>query len=186
MAQDIIPQVREGQHEDKAVSVCIHYLRKWLLMHSPKRETLKGMSRYRINPTRIETADTTPWRRGGQGVVIVGNLTPPGASDRSLCERLEGFLLKLLKELSRRSRGEPDELPLVADDELVDGGLAELAKEVLKRIQPEAAEVLDTEEMKTVVSGALKTLERKVAVKKLEWPRNDAGESTKFFKVPIG
>ncbi|KIO24061.1 hypothetical protein M407DRAFT_26501 [Tulasnella calospora MUT 4182] len=91
MANIVSPKSTEGQNPTKA------------------RDILNGMALHRIDPTRIKTTDTAKCTRGGQGVVIVGTLSPP---------------------------------------------------ETVKEWLPEV----------------------KVAVKNLEWNRDDAGESAEFFK----
>ncbi|KAG8897383.1 hypothetical protein FRC00_004350, partial [Tulasnella sp. 408] len=123
------------------------------------------MSDYRIDPIRIQTTDAEPGARGGQGVVISGTLLP--------------------KEDSK-------ELPHPALEKLFPGGYRELLIEALVELLPEALEQSFPEAVKELLPRAYEKLvseaiqkpqlERKVAVKKLEWPRDDAEKSTKFFK----
>ncbi|KAG9029733.1 hypothetical protein FS837_003482, partial [Tulasnella sp. UAMH 9824] len=115
------------------------------------------MSPYRIEPTRIKTADTAPRARGGQGVVIVGTLLPPKA--------LEGLRPEAVVEKLFRDGYYYNESPH-----------REIVPEDFKKSFPE--------EFKEELSDAVERLlhERKVAIKTFEWPSDDAENSAKFFK----
>lgn len=124
------------------------------------------MSDYRIDPIRIQTTDAEPGARGGQGVVTAGTLLP---------------------------KDDFKEMPRPTLDKLFPGGYRELLIEALVELLPEAQGQSFPEAVKELLPRASKKLvaeaikkpqlERKVAVKKLEWPRDGAENSTKFFKV---
>ncbi|KAG9044953.1 hypothetical protein FS837_007250 [Tulasnella sp. UAMH 9824] len=139
------------------------------------------MARHRINPTRIKTTDPTTRGRGGQGVIIVGTLTYPGASEVFLSARLDELLHTVV--IGGLIRGGSDEVPLEALKELLSEGPTELLTNAFEKLHSGGPRVLlRPEERKKVVLEAFKAFGRKVAVKKLEWPRNDVERSNKFFK----
>lgn len=116
------------------------------------------MSHHRIDPTRIKTADNAPRARGGQGVVVVGTLIPP--------EGVEGLGPEVVEKFFH-------------------AGDNESRIEALKEMLPEDFEEAFPERVKEAVFRVAKSLflTRKVAVKELQWSRDDAEESAKFFKV---
>ncbi|KAG9046529.1 hypothetical protein FS837_004228, partial [Tulasnella sp. UAMH 9824] len=115
------------------------------------------MSHLRIKTTRIRVTDVTPAAKGGQSVVIAGTLVPP----EEFRELREEELAKLIPKGSKQFLSE-----------LVE----ESGRERLKSLPPE--------EFKRLVSEWIRKRlpERKVAVKKLEWPRGNAEDLIKFFK----
>ncbi|KIO23794.1 hypothetical protein M407DRAFT_26788 [Tulasnella calospora MUT 4182] len=128
------------------------------------REIVNEVSGYRIDPIRIKMTDPTAGKKGGQGVVTVGTLSLPAVVKQFL------FKLKTAAEEAGRS---PEELKII---------LPELKGE-LKEWPPEMP-VDVAVEMLRVPPEVLKEWlpEVKVAVKRLEWNRDGAEESTKFFK----
>ncbi|KAG8958160.1 hypothetical protein FRC00_002993 [Tulasnella sp. 408] len=163
MASNIASKAREWQYENKA------------------RDALDGMVRHRINPTRIKMTDPTTRGKGGQGIVIVGTLTCSGTSEVLLSARLDEILHTVV--IGGLIRGGSDEVPLEALKELLAEGPIELLTEAFSKLDSGGSRVLlRPEERKKVVLEAFKAFGRKVAVKKLEWPRNDVEDSKKFFK----
>ncbi|KAG8963977.1 hypothetical protein FRC00_004343 [Tulasnella sp. 408] len=121
------------------------------------RNILDGMSRYRIDPARIKTGDSAAGTRGGQGVVMVGTLVPP--------EGLKGLCPEAVEKFFR-------------------DGYSESLHDVLKESFRDELKEATPEQVKEAFFVAIKRLlfEQKVAVKRLEWPCNNSGESAKFFK----
>lgn len=118
------------------------------------------MSHLRIKTTRIRLTNVTPATKGGQSVVIAGTLVPP--------------------EEFRELRDEEVE-------KLIPVGSKQFLSELVEEIGPERLKSLPPEGFKKLVSEWIKKRlpERKVAVKKLEWPRGNAEDLIKFFKVLI-
>lgn len=46
------------------------------------------MSRYRINPVRLQMTQTVPHAKGGQGTITFGTLLPPESSNEPLAEQI--------------------------------------------------------------------------------------------------
>lgn len=142
------------------------------------------MSRYRLDPSRIETADTTPRARGGQGVVIIGTLTHPGALNILLPKRAEEIYPKYFEKLLCNDSNQLH-LEAVEGFNWADIGCYEAVLEAFKRLQSGALKDTMSRELKEMVFEGFKELifGKKVAVKTLEWPCDDTGRSIKFFKV---
>ncbi|KIO20160.1 hypothetical protein M407DRAFT_30195, partial [Tulasnella calospora MUT 4182] len=165
MAHNMVRQPAEAHHENKA------------------RDILDGMSRYRLDPTSIETADPTPRARGGQGVVLIGTLTQPGTL-RILQLVPKKFEKLLPKFLEKFICDESNEMQLEALEKIIPSGPDELVFEAFKRLSSEARKKDMTGKLKELVFEGFQELffGKKVAVKELEWPRNDTEESARFFK----
>ncbi|KAG9027722.1 hypothetical protein FS837_004184, partial [Tulasnella sp. UAMH 9824] len=116
------------------------------------------MFQHRIDPTRIRVKEgAQAVARGGQGEVIAGTLTP--------------------KEPFKGIRPEaPEMLPFGIDKEMY--------PERLEEALPGQLQESLSEESRKEISERIGNLTRKqeVAIKKLEWPRDDPEHSTKFFK----
>ncbi|KAG9040572.1 hypothetical protein FS837_000448, partial [Tulasnella sp. UAMH 9824] len=145
------------------------------------RDILDGMSEYRLHRTGIKMADTSPQERGGQGVVVVGTFTQPGAPKLLLPDEFEELLPKVLEKLLC---DESNELQFEALKKIIPCKYDELVSEAFKIFHSEGLTKDRTGRLKKLVFERFQELlfGKKVAVKKLEWPRNDAGESIKFFK----
>ncbi|KIO23797.1 hypothetical protein M407DRAFT_26789 [Tulasnella calospora MUT 4182] len=126
------------------------------------RAILNGISHYRIDPIRLKMTDRTPRKRGGQGVVIVGTLSLPTWVKE---------VVFVLKEAAEESKLSPEAL-----------------KESLPRLKKKYKDWRPVLDLAVEMAGRpLEELkgwlpEMKVAVKMLEWDRDDAEDSTKFFK----
>ncbi|KIO24055.1 hypothetical protein M407DRAFT_26497 [Tulasnella calospora MUT 4182] len=118
---------------------------------------LNGMSRYRIDPIRVKIPDTAAVGRGGQGVVVVGTLLPRKGFKETRPEVLEELCSDRHKEL----------VPETLKESPPKGLKESLPKELMK---------LNFEATRQLIP------ELDVAVKKLEWPRDDAEELEIFFK----
>ncbi|KAG9040588.1 hypothetical protein FS837_000422 [Tulasnella sp. UAMH 9824] len=124
-----------------------------------KRDILNGISSRRIDPTRIKFTESPPETRGGQGIVVLGSLLPPQ----------EAQMNPLAKDL---------------EDAFAEGS-NKLDNESFEEARSKYFPNLTLEEFKKLMYENIKTElidERKVAVKKLAWPRDDAERSNKFFK----
>ncbi|KAG8910400.1 hypothetical protein FRC00_008263 [Tulasnella sp. 408] len=140
------------------------------------------MSRYRFDPTRIEMADTDTRARGGQGIVFVGTLTHPGALNIPLPKITEEVYPKFFETLLCNKS---NELHLEAVEKLFAKYSPGSVFEAFKRWQAEASKEEISERLRETVFQAFKEIifGKKVAVKKLKWPCDDAGKSPKIFKV---
>lgn len=186
MAHNMAPQPTEGQIENKA------------------RDMLNGMSRYRIDPTRIKSTDNAPEAKGGQGVVVAGTLLPLeafkglraealgellfDAANESQVEKLKElffdvsnkFRLQAIRDFIRPGDKRAEEgVKAWLDDHFPCPSLKGLSDEALTKVALEGINKMLSNVMKELID------ERKVAIKKLEWPQDDAEASTKFFKVQL-
>ncbi|KAG9031985.1 hypothetical protein FS837_002844 [Tulasnella sp. UAMH 9824] len=129
-----------------------------------KRDILNGLPHYRIDLAGLKITDANPVARGGQGVIVVGTLIPRKAFTQWVGPKDPGEL----GELGEQLFDGPDDVFPEAMKEWRSEILKELPAEEWKKLWFEASEKL--------------FLERDVAVKQLDWPRDDVEQSTKFFK----
>ncbi|KAG9041369.1 hypothetical protein FS837_012364, partial [Tulasnella sp. UAMH 9824] len=149
------------------------------------REVLNGISHCRVDPTRITVKDTAPRIKGGQSAVIVGTL------DLSeLGKILFSELKRMLNagELAHKTMEGSVTVPELRArlDETLSKFHVQLESLGLpsEAVKTALHDSKITARMLGMIPGALEeqVSQLKVAVKVLEWRRDDPEQSTKFFK----
>ncbi|KAG8937888.1 hypothetical protein FRC00_011156 [Tulasnella sp. 408] len=125
--------------------------------------------------------DTTPLGRGGQGVIILGTLTQSRVPGLLLPEKLGKLAPKWFEKLFC---DESNELHLESIKEHISKATDESALEAIDILRSEAHKNDRRGKVKESVFEEIKgfLFGKKVAVKMLQWSRDDTEESARFFK----
>ncbi|KAG8961484.1 hypothetical protein FRC00_012127 [Tulasnella sp. 408] len=125
------------------------------------------MFHHRIDPTRITVKEgAQAVAHGGQGEVIVGTLT-----SREPFERIRPAAVEML-------------FSSICESAYIEGLEKELVEQRKEALYQQLKEWPEDSELRKLVSEEIGDLprEQEVAIKKLEWPRDDPEDSAMFFK----